>query len=87
MNFVHYNLGFLQQGRIVRIDIDRQANVLLLDALNFNHYRNRQRYRYHGGHARSSPIDLRVPASANWHVAIDTGGRTGQIRSAVSILE
>ena len=53
MNFTHYDLGTLEQGRIVEIYLQgNAANVQLLDSANFSNYKNGRRYRYIGGLAK-----------------------------------
>lgn len=86
MSFVHSDLGYLNGGETVEITLSNAANVLLMDANNFANYRNGRRHEYFGGQAIRSPVRLQVPTSGHWHVAIDLGGRSGSIRSAVRIL-
>jgi hypothetical protein len=85
MNFLHNDLGYLNGGEVVEINLDHAANVRLMDAGNFHSYRQGGQHRYLGGEARRSPIRLRVPQPGHWHVAIDLGGRTGTIRAGVRV--
>lgn len=87
MNFTHYDLGPLNGGEIVEVSLQgTEANVRLMDSLNFAAYRSGRQHRYYGGHARRSPVALKVPGTGHWHVAIDLGGYAGSVRSSVRVL-
>ncbi len=85
MNFLHYNFH-LGANDIVEIVLDKQANVLLLDDLNFGKYKRGEKYTYHGGFVKSSPYRLRPPHVGHWNVVINLGGRTGTVNASVKIL-
>jgi len=85
MNFIHNDLGYLNGGEVVEVSLDHAANVRLMDASNFQSYRQGRQHRYFGGEARQSPVRLQVPQSGHWHVAIDLGGRSGTIRAGVRV--
>lgn len=87
MNFLHTDLGNLRGGEIVEITLQgNSANVRLLDSSNFSSYRAGRRHTFIGGHAKRSPVRLRVPRSGHWHVAIDMGGYSGNVRAGVRVL-
>jgi hypothetical protein len=86
MNFVHYELGDLQPGRTVEATLDAAANVLLLDNPNFASYRSGRQYSYYGGWVTQTPYRIGIPYGGHWHIAIDLGGRAGNIRTAVRVL-
>ena len=87
MRFQHYDLGNRKKGETVKITLSgNAANVQLMDNANFQKYRNRRSCRYHGGHARKSPVLIGIPRSGRWHLAIDLGGYAGSTRSAVDII-
>ena len=85
MDFIHYEIN-AGPSDTVEVTVDKQANVLLLDESNFQRYRQRRSYRYHGGRALRSPVRLQPPHSGSWHVVIDLGGGRGQIRSACRVV-
>lgn len=85
MKFLQYELN-TDPGDVVRVTLDKQANVLLLDALNFRKYKNGQSYHYHGGLAKRSPVDLVPPHAGNWYVVVDRGGYAGTVRVSVQVL-
>ncbi len=87
MQFQHYDLGSLNGGEIVEVSLSgNAANVRLMDSSNFSSYRSGKNHRYHGGHATKSPVRLGVPNSGHWHIAIDLGGYSGNIRSSIRVL-
>jgi hypothetical protein len=82
MNFLHYDLD-LDAGDVVEVTLDKQANVRLLDEVNYHRYKRGQRHTYHGGLAKASPIRLRTPNAGSWHLVIDLGGYAGTVRASV----
>lgn len=85
MKFLHYDLD-TTPGDIIRVTLDNQANVLLLDASNFRKYKNGQGCSYYGGLAKQSPVDLVPPHAGRWYVVIDRGGYPGAVRVSVQVL-
>jgi hypothetical protein len=85
MEFLHKELD-LNAGDIVQVTLDGQANVMLLDSSNYEAYRNGRAFRYHGGHAKMSPVHLVAPRGGKWHIVVDLGGSTGSVRAGVGIL-
>lgn len=86
MNFNHHALGFQPAGTVVTVTLSgTEANVQLVDELNFRAYKAGQGHRFYGGHARRSPIVLTIPTDGSWHVVVDLGGFGGQVRSSIRI--
>ena len=85
MKFLHYEVN-LSSSDAVRVTLDKQANVRLLDSNNFQKYRNGQSHNYHGGLATGSPMVLRAPHAGHWHVVIDLGGYAGSVRASVAVV-
>ncbi len=86
-NFTHYSLGHLSQGDVVEVTLQGSAaNVRLLDASNFNHYKSGRPHNCYGGLAEQSPVRLPVPRSGAWHVAVDMQGLRGMARSGVRVI-
>jgi hypothetical protein len=85
MKFLHYEVN-LNTANAVRVTVDRQANVRLLDSNNFQKYRNGQSHNYYGGLATRSPMLLRAPHSGHWHVVIDLGGYAGSVSASVAVV-
>ena len=87
MKFTHYDLGNLSRGTTIEVTLQGSAaNVQLLDSSNFQNYKAGRRYKYSGGLARRSPIQLVVPRNGHWHVAVDLRGLRGQVRSSIRVL-
>ena len=87
MKFNHYDLGNLFQGQTAIVSLSGSAaNVLLLDDLNFRHYRSGQRYNYRGGYTTQSPYRVTIPSSGRWHIVVDLGGYTGNVTSSVRVV-
>jgi hypothetical protein len=73
-------------GETVRVDLDGQENVSLLDESNYQQYRRGGRHRYHGGLAKATPVLLTVPGPGRWHVVVDLGGYAGHVRASITFL-
>lgn len=73
-------------GDIAEVTLDRAANVLLMDPVNYDHYRRGRKYQYYGGYATRSPVRLVVPKQGRWHVVVDLGGGAGKVRASVQLL-
>jgi len=78
MNFLHWEFD-LNDGDVVQVQLDKQANVRLLDDTNFYAYRNGRGHNYHGGLAKRSPINLAAAHGGHWHVVVDLGGYAGRV--------
>jgi len=85
MNYLHYEFD-IGPNNIVRVTLDKQANVRLLDNTNYQKYRMGQQYTYYGGFIKVSPADLRAPYQGHWHAVIDLGGYAGTVRASVSVI-
>jgi hypothetical protein len=85
MKFLHWEVDAVE-GTVVRVELDAQANVMLMDDSNFYSYRGGRQYRYFGGHAKRSPVTLAAPHAGRWHVVVDLGGYGGHVNASVSVL-
>jgi hypothetical protein len=68
------------------VAVDHQCNVLLLSDADFRAYRSGQSFRYHGGWAARSPVQLTPPHDGHWHIVIDLGGTAGTVRADVRLV-
>jgi len=85
MQYLHWEIR--AGGRtVVRVDLDAQANVMLLDENNYAAYRRGHSFNYRGGLAKRTPFTLVPPYAGLWHLVIDLGGYSGQVNASVSIL-
>lgn len=85
MKFLHYELQ-LGADDLIRVQLDKQANVRLMDPPNFLLYRNGRGHRYYGGLAIKTPFLIRAPRSGRWHLVVDRGSCGGTVRIAVSVI-
>lgn len=86
MQYIHAH-EFLNQGDVVRVTLDRQANVRIFDDINYSNFRNGRRATYYGGLAKVSPAEITVPRSGHWNVVIDLGGARGNIKYNIQYLK
>jgi hypothetical protein len=86
MDHLHRDLGVIGPNDAIEVTLDHAANVQLLDSVNYDHYRNRQAYRYYGGHVTTSPFRIRPPYQGHWHLVIDLGGMPGTVRASGIVL-
>lgn len=86
MDFVHYDLGLLEEGTTVVVSLDAVANVCVLDHANFLYYQMDTSFKYLGGYITRSPYYAVIPQGGFWHVVIDLGGYEGRIGSSVKII-
>jgi len=85
---VHLHKAYhLREGDVIRVSLDRKANVLLLDDEDYEGYRKGLWHRYYGGEARGPAVELPVPRSDHWHVVIDLGGFAGKVQAGVEVVE
>jgi hypothetical protein len=87
MEHLKVDLGTVKKGSTVVATLDKQANVLLLDASNYRIYSASRggRFTYYGGLVKRSPVRIPVPSTGHWYLAIDLGDRAGQLRHSVSV--
>ena len=86
MNYLHFDLN-IQIGDIVEVTLDKQANVRLLDDINYSQYQRGVPHRFYGGLATKSPVQLSAPHAGRWHLVIDLGGQAGSVRASTRILK
>jgi hypothetical protein len=87
MKFTEYDLKHCQQGQTVEVNLSgNAANVLLLDSVNRQKYKNGQKYQYFGGNMTSSISQIPIPRTGHCYVVIDLGGYTGSVNSQVRVI-
>jgi len=85
VDFLHYEIN-ADSGDIVEVTLDSQANVRLLDSINFSRFQRGQQHQCRGGRALKSPFRLGVPSSGHWHVVVDLGGYAGRVKAGVRVI-
>ena len=85
MEHVHYEVD-VPNGGSIEVTLDQQANVLVMDSMNYQQYCRGASATYYGGRMVRSPAVITPPHGGWWHVAIDLGRGSGTIRSSVRVL-
>lgn len=86
MKFLQFDLGSRKRGEIVEVTLTSGANVRLMSSSEFSNYKNGRPHRYVGGLAKRSPLELQIPNSGHWYVAVDMQGLRGSTRATVRTL-
>lgn len=86
MNYLHYEYSYLNADTAIEVKLNKQANVRLLDEINFRNYHNGLKYNFYGGFVTISPFNLRVPFAGKWHIVIDLGGYAGTVNATVHVI-
>ena len=85
MNFLHTDFWIGPNDQVL-VDLDSQANVMLLDDSNLSAYKRGQAFDYFGGWAIRSRARMSPPHQGHWNVVVDLGGRAGQVRAGIRVL-
>jgi len=84
LNYLHYEFQ-LKKGDVVETTLDKQANVYLLDEINFNNYKKGKTYSHIGGMSKKLLVKLSSPYKGHWHLVIDLGGHAGTVKASVLV--
>ena len=76
----------LYKGDVVIVQCSHQCNVLVMDDVNFQAYRQRKKCTYFGGHFKAFPAKIAVPASGHWNTIIDLGGKQAAVSHTINYL-
>jgi len=74
------------QGDVIEISLNRPANVILLDPINYSRYQAGVNFSYLGGFTDYSLSELPIPFSGTWHLVIDLGGLSGHLQAAARLI-
>ncbi len=69
----------------MRVEIDTDANILLINDDALEAYRRHMPFHYIGGGFAHGTHVLGVPYTGRWHVVIDLSGRPGNVQHHVGI--
>lgn len=72
MQFIVYNLDYQKKDSVVEVTLNAATNVKLMDAMNFDLYKNQQQHKFIGGYVTVSPYRMVIPKDGHWVVTIDT---------------
>ena len=86
MNY-NYQEANLEAGDVIRVTLDKQANVILLDNSNYQRFKSGRDYKHFGGLATRSPVDIVVPSTGHWYLVINTGGYPGSVRYSTQVIK
>jgi hypothetical protein len=86
MPYLHYPIN-TSVGATILVTLDRQAQVRLLDALNYHKYRRGEQHDYYSELAKASPVCLQVPRTGCWHVIIAPGRQAEPVHASVQVID
>jgi len=86
MKYGHTKLS-LNYGNVVRVTLDNQATVMLLDSLNYARFCAEKKYEYEGGFATISPYDIFVPSQGDWDLVIHPESPSGKLKYSIKIIK
>lgn len=86
MQYQYYDLGSVDQGKIIEVTLGYAANVRIMDSSNYSSYKSGRKHNFLGGYVKKSPYKVMIPHTGHWYVVIDLGGYAGKIKSGVRVL-
>ena len=90
MNYLKFDLGHQQQGKLVKILIKgNAANVRLLDHKNMFNYEHDHEFTSVSTFAQTALTELRIPREEHWFVVVDMKGvrkAEGRVDATVSVV-
>lgn len=79
--------GYIDGGKKIIVNVDKIANVYLMDDENYSAYKKGENFKAIGEKGVKQPeVVIEVPHSDNWHVVIDLGGGTGELKYNVKVI-
>lgn len=72
--FNYWDLGNCQRGDVWRVELDKAANVFLVDPSNYSAFKAGRRFTYYGGLIERTPHDFVVPQSGRWYIVAHSWG-------------
>src|SRR5271157_2348025 len=85
MKFLHYTVT-AGPSDLVEVRLSGPANVFLLDPLNYQNYRRRSKFLYHGGYYDGPDAKIKPPFRTEWHIVVDEGGAPGEVDASVRVV-
>ena len=76
----------LKRGDIVRVTVDRRANVLMMIPEAYENYKHQINYTYYGGYAITSPLEIPAPFEGKFYVVIDLPGG-GELKYSIAVVK
>lgn len=78
---------FLNDGDLVEVMSDTQANVILMDDSDYSNYKAGRSYHYRGGFFTHFPARIAAPHSGNWNVVLDLGGGVATVHHSLRVIK
>ena len=86
MKYRFWRYEHLRRGQNVIIGMSgTEANVFLVDPINYERYRRGHSFTYFGGHYTSAPARLSIPHDGTWILVADLGGAAGSTTFNVQV--
>jgi hypothetical protein len=86
MSYLHYKVR-VGPAKSIQVKLTGNANVRLLDAVNYFKYRAGKPYQSSGGAAQQAVVNLQPPHPGEWHVIVDLKGQDSECRAFVQVLD
>jgi len=86
MNYLVFEIDAYPTDTI-RVQLEQQANVRLMDFANYQRYKLGQSNEFIGGHVTKTPFLIKPPRFAHWYVVVDLGGDPSPIKAAVDMIK
>ena len=84
MDFLHYDFK-LRAGDEIKIMLDHQADVRLMDDANYALFKGRAKYAFVGGHASKSPASIVAPSDGHWNLVIVARDHASELHVTVEV--
>jgi hypothetical protein len=73
--FNFWDLGSCDRGDVWRVELDKAANVFLVDSSNYSAFKAGRRFTYNGGGLiERTPHDFVIPRSGRWYIVAHSWG-------------
>ena len=87
MPYNYWDLGQCSRGDVWRVELDRAANVFLVDSSNFSAFKGNRSFTHFGGLIQRSPHDFVIPRSGRWYLVAHTWGLRHTARISIQRLQ
>jgi hypothetical protein len=83
--FTHYDLKEQRAGTIIEVTLSAVNNVRLMTPTNFQRFKETLDFKFLGGVAKKSPLNIVIPESGHWHLIVDMEGHHGLAERSVKL--